>query len=77
MTSEFVETGPGQNLPPTITEADLADNLFIGGWRTLMQWSVSQGKVTKDYCVIMTGDIRSMVQTSDKKYLFVSDYDGF
>jgi hypothetical protein len=36
MTSEFVQTGLGQNLPPTITEADLADNLFIGGERKLM-----------------------------------------
>jgi hypothetical protein len=42
-----------------------------------MQWSVSQEKVTKDYGNIMTGVILSMVQTSDKKYLFLSDNKGW
>jgi hypothetical protein len=41
-----------------------------------MQWSVSQGEVTKDYGLIMAGNIYSMVQTSEKKYLFVSDDEG-
>jgi WD40 repeat protein len=56
-----------------IEVADQADNLFIGGENKLWQWSVSQKKVTKDYGEIMAGRILSMVQTSDKKYLFVSD----
>ena len=76
MASKFVETGPGQNLLPTIKGADQADNLFIGGEETLMLWSVSQGEVTKDYGDIMTGDIESIVQTSDKKYLVLSDDEG-
>jgi hypothetical protein len=42
-----------------------------------MQWSVSQQKVTKEYRGIMADNIHSMVQTSDKKYLFVSDNYGF
>jgi hypothetical protein len=41
-----------------------------------MQWSVSQKKVIKDYGCIMAGYIESMVQTSDKKYLFLSDSSG-
>jgi WD40 repeat protein len=56
-----------------IEVADQADNLFIGGENKLWQWSVSQKKVTKDYGEIMAGRILSMVQTSNKKYLFVSD----
>jgi hypothetical protein len=51
--------------------------LFIGGKKTLLQWSISQQKVTKDFGNIMTGRIESMVQTSDKKYLFVSDIYGY
>ena len=43
----------------------------------MLQWSISQQKVTKDYGNIMAGMIRSMVQTSDKKYLFLSDNAGF
>ena len=77
MTSEFIEIGQGQNLLPTIEEADQADNFFIGGCKTLMLWSVSRGEVTKDYGDIMAGDIWSMVQTSDKKYLFLSDNEGY
>ncbi len=52
--------GPGQNLLPTIKDADYADILFIGGDQKLMQWSVSQGKVTKDYGHTMAGKIYSM-----------------
>jgi hypothetical protein len=76
MTFKFIEIFPGQNLLPTIKEADHADNLFISGERKLMQWSVSQKKVTKDYGDIMAGIIRSMVLTSRKNYLFLSDYRG-
>jgi hypothetical protein len=50
--------------------------LFIGGDGKLVQYSVSQGKVIKDYDDIMTGYIYLMVQTSDKKYLFLSDQTG-
>jgi hypothetical protein len=57
-------------------ETDYADNLFIGGVGKLMQWSVSRKKVTKDYGFIMAGDIASMVQTREKKYLFFSDASG-
>jgi WD40 repeat protein len=63
MACKIIEIGPGQNL-------------FIGGNKKLMQWSVSQGEVTKDYGRIIAGDIESMVQTSDNKYLFVSDTKG-
>ena len=68
--------GPRRNLEEMVEEADQADNLFIGGEKTLMLWSVSQGEVTKDYGDIMTGSIWSMVQTSDKKYLVLSDDQG-
>jgi WD40 repeat protein len=62
MAYKFIEIGPGQNLLPTIKEADLADNLFIGGRDgRLMQWSVSQQKVTKDWGQIMSHYIFSMV----------------
>ncbi len=76
MTSKFSEIGPGQNLLPTIKDADYADILFIGGAQKLMQWSVSQKKVTKDYGHIMAGNINAMVETSDKNYLFLSDHRG-
>jgi WD40 repeat protein len=76
MTSEIIEIFPGQNLPQTITQADYADNFFIGTRGKLMQWSVSQRKVTKDHGDIMTDHITGMVQTSDKKYLFLSDDEG-
>jgi hypothetical protein len=70
MTSKFLEIGPGQNLLPTIKEADQADNFFIGGLRKFMQWSVSQKKVTKDYGEIMAGYIYSMAQTSARTICF-------
>jgi hypothetical protein len=44
--------------------------LWIGGEGQLMQWSVSQKKITKNYVGIMAGEISSMVQTSGKNYLF-------
>jgi hypothetical protein len=69
--------GSRLNLEEMIEEADLADSLFVGGMDELMQWSVCQKKVTKDYGDIMADDIRSMAKTSDKKYLFVSDDDGY
>jgi hypothetical protein len=68
--------GPRRNLEEMIEEAELADRLFIGCGRELKEWSVSQKKVTKVYGDIMVGWINSMVKTSDKKYLFVSDYSG-
>ncbi len=68
--------GPRRNLEEMIEEPDLADSLFLGGYRGLKQWSVSQKKVTKDHDDIMAGNIWSMAQTSDKKYLFVSDSSG-
>jgi WD40 repeat protein len=76
MTSEIVEIGQSQNLLPNIKQADSADILFIGGKHKLMQWSVSQGQATKEYADIMAGDIYSIVQTSDKKYVFLSDDQG-
>jgi hypothetical protein len=50
--------------------------LFIVGETKLWQWSVGQKKVHKEYGDIMTGNIFSIVQTSDRNYLFVSDYEG-
>jgi hypothetical protein len=41
-----------------------------------MEWSVSQGEVIKDYGDIMAARIFSMVQTSDKRFLFLSDEQG-
>ncbi len=58
--------GRGKNLLLTSKEADQADNLFIGGSKILLQWSISLQKVTKDYGKIMAGMLLSMVQTSDK-----------
>ena len=65
--------GPCRNQEEMIEELDLADNLFFGGHCKLVQWSVSQKKVTKDYGDVMVGYILSMVRTSDKKHVFVSD----
>jgi hypothetical protein len=47
---------PRLNLESMIEKADESDNLFIGG-DILMQWSVSQEKVIKDYGGIMAGGI--------------------
>jgi WD40 repeat protein len=58
-----------------IKETYKTDNLFIGGSK-LIQWSVSKKKVTKDYGGIVVGCITSMVQTSDKNHLFLSDEYG-
>jgi WD40 repeat protein len=55
----------------------LADSFFIGSVGKFMLWSVSQEKVNKDYGHIITDDIYSMVLTSDKNYLFVSNLSGF
>jgi hypothetical protein len=76
MNHKFGKIGSGENLQPTIKEADQDDSLFIGGYGKLVQWSVSQEIVTKDYGEIMPGMIHSMVQTSGKNYLFVSDSSG-
>ena len=59
-----------------IEEADKADKLSIGGSGKYVQWSISQNKVTIVYGHIMAGNICSMVQTSDKNYLFLSDNSG-
>jgi WD40 repeat protein len=76
MTAQFIEIGLGKNLLPTIKEAYFADNLLIGSIGKLLQWSVSQEKLTKDYGVIVAGAIYSMVKTKDKNYLFLSDTKG-
>jgi hypothetical protein len=68
---KFSKISRGKNLPGTIKEAATTDILFIGGYKKLIQWSVSQKKVTKDYGNIMAANISSMVQTSDKNYLFL------
>ena len=67
---------PPLNLEEIVEEEDFADHLFVGFRRKLSQWSVSQGKVTHDYGDIMDEMILSMVKTSDKKSLFVSDLIG-
>ena len=54
----------------------MGESLLIGGYQKLMQWSVSKKKVTKDYGDIMSDYIRTMVQTSDKNYLLLSDDKG-
>jgi hypothetical protein len=51
--------------------------MFIGRRRDIMQWSVSLNGWTEEYFHIMRGDILSMVKTSGKNYLFVSDFDGY
>ncbi len=65
-----------------IKAAYKADNFFIGcgtvpAQNNLLQWSVSQGKVVQDCYDITAGHIKSMVQTSDKIYLFLSDSYGY
>ena len=68
---------PTLNLEEIVEEKDLADHLFLGALGgKLSQWSVSQGEVTHDYGDIMDSNIYSMVKTSDKKSLFVSDHTG-
>jgi hypothetical protein len=70
-------------IKPTLEQGDsvqpqnqASDNLFIGDGGKLMQYSVCRGEVTKDYGKIIETFIWSMVQTSDKKYLFVSGSRG-
>ena len=45
------------NSEEMIEEADQADNLFIGGTRKVVQWSVSREEVIKEYADIMAGKI--------------------
>jgi hypothetical protein len=52
---------PNCNLEKMIKKADLEDNLFIGGYQKLVQWSINQKKVIKDDGSNMAGDICSMV----------------
>ena len=59
-----------------IKQAYRADNLFIGSYQKWMHWSVSQEKVTNNYGGIMDGEIWSMAETNDNKYLFLSDNGG-
>ena len=53
------------------------DNFFISGEGKFIQWSVPEGKATKDYSGIMVSGIHSMLQTSDKEYVYLSDDKGF
>jgi WD40 repeat protein len=54
----------------------VGESLFIGGDKKLMQWSISQKTPIKEYGDMMAGNIMSMVQTSAKNYLFLSDDEG-
>jgi hypothetical protein len=76
MLSRLIETGQGQNLLPTIKEADLAGNLYIGGFQKLVQWSISGKQMTIGFGLIMDLSAFSTLHTSGKNYLFVSDYSG-
>lgn len=69
--------GQRQNLEEIMDGADLADNLFIGGEGKIIVWSVSKKVILKEYTDTLAGNVDSMVLTSDKKYLFVSDDDGW
>ena len=69
--------GARQNLEEMVGENDLADNLFIGGEGKITVWSVSKKVILKEYTHTLTGNVDSMMLTSDKKYLFVSDDDGY
>jgi WD40 repeat protein len=61
-TTEFEpKAGPNHNLEEMIEVAGSADILFIGGVGKLMQLTVSQQKVTKEYGGTMNSAIRSMV----------------
>ncbi len=44
-----------------IEEAGTADIFFIGFLKKLVQWSVSQKKVTKEYPDITSGHVTSLV----------------
>jgi hypothetical protein len=57
-------------------EIDPRDNLWICCAGKLLQFSIRKKKVTKNYGHIITGNVKSMVQTSDKKYLFLSGSEG-
>ncbi len=76
MTSKSLKIGAGHNPLPTIKGADNADYLFIGSIGPLMQWSVSQEKMTKEYAGIMAGCVGSMAQIRKKNYLCLSDWEG-
>jgi hypothetical protein len=72
----------GKNMPPPLAkqiemrQPKYCDSLFISGFRELQQWSVRQDKVIKEYGNIMARIIYSMVKTSYKKYLLLSDREG-
>ena len=63
-------------LKETTKQVPGSDSQFVGGEARLLQWSIRHGRVVKDYGHIMKSDIQSMVTTSDKKWLFISDYFG-
>jgi hypothetical protein len=54
MGCKLSKIGSGWNLLPFFKGADYSDNLWISCIHNLMQWSISQKKVTKDYGNIMS-----------------------
>jgi hypothetical protein len=55
-----------------------SDSMFIAAaYKGLLQFSIRQRKVIKDYGRIMYSDISTLRTTPDKKYLFLGYGEGF
>jgi hypothetical protein len=55
-----------------------SDNLFIAGEGTLLQWSIANKKVVKDFGDLMdSNEIWALEITADKKSLFIAGIAGF
>jgi len=75
-TIQRLQVGQPQNAEEMMLEerVDSSDNLFIGCvGGTLLQWSISEKKVIKEYGEVMISCITALRTTADKKHLFISD----
>lgn len=57
---------------------DPSDHYFIGSFDSgkLHEWSISDGKINRDFSRLINDKIYCMTITRDKEYLFVSDWPG-
>ena len=76
MVQNLAQTGRMLQSKENTKQVPKSDYKFIGGHGKLLQLSVIHGQIVKDYGRILNSWIKSMVTTSDKKWLFVLDAGG-
>jgi len=78
-TKKKVEPSQSQNSEeiPATRRLESSDTLFVGCDRgSLLQLSIRQKKMIKDYGEIMDMDILISTRTADNKHLFLGDKSG-